>query len=680
MKTNFLTIIFSVVLILVQLNLRPEKRQELLDKLTTKISISDIEENLDKFNYEQYFEEDFQKMTYDINEIKSLMAQYGLPESYDYFEKTGATKIIKNQELCGCCWSFSSTSALAYRFKKYGIDLSLSPQDGVSCYKRDCLGTNLIDPQLNLVKNGSVTEECFPYKSADGETIPECPSQCENGSEFKKYHSQNAYLAENYDQEKFNDLVILVMDQLVTQGPIMAGFDVKADFDRFGEDQQKCKTEVYSYDGQSESTGGHAITIVGYGILNNKIYWLVQNSWGADWCDNGFIKMEIGQFIEISFSEPLIIPENPNPVQIEVNFKRHNFDCMLVVESPSLNDWNNTLNVVFKHETTNKLFEFQIGKNKIKGIDQIVCNYELNHIYYHMKRGKYIYQDFNTLGKDNTFKLNSFQGKSFTFHGGDEISAFIYKQYLVSQVGSRILFQNLIGADDGTVPKLYMGDKFKRYLSKCEHVKTSTDIGLELGYCEITEDDLAYIESSQGVQLSYYYLCNYIYDTQIILGKLDINKYPVFKVVQLLKPAGSILTNKTDIILVSNATGGVKYFQNGENFFYVIMEIENNNQNTSVLSSCSAEINYENTTTNLTCNLELDNLNIDSLPYQNIYLLPYFRYKQITSHFEVFIKTTIKSGDDPINPDIDPTPKPAGKSSNLEYSLILLFGLISLLF
>jgi hypothetical protein len=315
---------------------------------------------------------------------------------------------------------------------------------------------------------------------------------------------------------------------------------------------------------------------------------------------------------------------------------------MLVVNSSSLSDWNNTLNVVFKHESSDKLFEFQIGKNKLKGIDQIVCNYEINNIFYNMKRGKYIYQDFNTLGKDNTFKLNSFQGKSFTFHGGDEISAFIYKQYLVSQVGSRILFQNLIGADDGTVPKLYMGDNLERYLSKCEHVKTSTDIGLELGYCEITEDDLAYIESSKGVQLSYYYLCNYIYDTQIILGKLDINKYPVFKVVQLLKPADSILTNKTDIILVSNTTGGVKYFQNGENFFYVIMEIENNNQNTSVLSSCSAEINYENTITNLTCNLELDNLNIDSLPYQNIYLLPYFRYKQITSHFEVFIKTTIK--------------------------------------
>ena len=675
MKANILIIIFSFTIIQVQLNLRAEKRQELLDKLTTKISITDIDQNFDKFNYEEYFEEDFKKMSYDINEIKSLMNQYGLPESYNYFDKTGAEKIVKNQESCGCCWSFSSTSALAYRFKKYGIDVSLSPQDGVSCYQGNCEGNNLIDPQLNLVKNGTVTEGCFPFKSSDGETIPKCPSQCEDGSEFKKYHSQNAYAANN-NQDDFKELVILVMDQLVTQGPIVAGFDVKADFDRFGTDHEKCKNDVYTYDGVSESRGGHAITFVGYGILNNKIYWLVQNSWGADWCDNGFIKMEIRQFMEISFSEPLIIPDNPKPVQIEVNFEKKNPDCKLVVNSPSLSDWNNTLNVIFKHESSNKLFEFQIGKNNLIGNNQITCNYEVNKVYFNMKRGKYVYQGFKSLGEDNTFKLNSFQGQSFNFQGGDQISALIYQQYLVSQVGSRILFQNIIGADDGTVPKLYIGDKLEYYLSKCAHLKTSTDLGIELGYCEITNDDLAYIESNQGAKLYYPYLCSYIFQTDIILGKLDINKYPVFKVVQLLKPTDTILTQETDLVLVSNATGGVKYHQNGESFFYVIMEIEYNNRNTSVLASCSAEINYENTTTNLICNLDLGTY---TLPYQNIYLLPYFRYQQTTTHFEVFIRTTIKAGDDPINPDIDPTPKPTD-SSYLEYSLILLFGLIMLLF
>ena len=249
MKANLLTILFSLTLIQVQLNLRAEKRQELLDKLTTKISFSDIGQNLDRFNYDKYLEGDsFHQMSYDINEIKTLMNQYGLPESYNYFDKTGAEKIVKNQESCGCCWSFSSTSALAYRFKKYGIDVSLSAQDGVSCFKKDCQGTNLLDPQLNLVKNGTVTEECFPFKSSDGETIPKCPSQCEDGSEFKKYHAQNAYAASN-NQDHFKELVILVMDQIVTQGPIVAGFDIKADFDSFGTDHQKCKNEVYTYDG-----------------------------------------------------------------------------------------------------------------------------------------------------------------------------------------------------------------------------------------------------------------------------------------------------------------------------------------------------------------------------------------------------------------------------------------------
>ena len=47
MKVNILIILFSLTLIQVQLNLRAEKRQELLDKLTTKISISDLDQNLD---------------------------------------------------------------------------------------------------------------------------------------------------------------------------------------------------------------------------------------------------------------------------------------------------------------------------------------------------------------------------------------------------------------------------------------------------------------------------------------------------------------------------------------------------------------------------------------------------------------------------------------------------------
>ena len=81
-------------------------------------------------------------------------------------------------------------------------------------------------------------------------------------------------------------------------------------------------SEIYKYDGNSNYTGGHAVVIVGYGYENSKYYWLIQNSWGTNFCGDGFLKVEFGEIgIEkVAFSEPYIPDNNSTSKNISATF------------------------------------------------------------------------------------------------------------------------------------------------------------------------------------------------------------------------------------------------------------------------------------------------------------------------------------------------------------------------
>ena len=68
-----------------------------------------------------------------------------------------------------------------------------------------------------------------------------------------------------------------------TLGPVSIGVDASAMAFRFykkGIIHRFCGTEI-----------DHAVLLVGYGKEGNTPYWLVKNSWGSDWGENGYFRV-----------------------------------------------------------------------------------------------------------------------------------------------------------------------------------------------------------------------------------------------------------------------------------------------------------------------------------------------------------------------------------------------------
>ena len=272
--------------------------------------------------------------------------------------------------------------------------------------------------------------------------------------------------------------------------------------------------------------------------------------------------------------------------------------------------------------------------------------------------------------------MDSFKKASFIFCGVDKINPLIYEIYHLSEEGSKIVFQHEHGEIDDTLPPLYISSRKSEKLfslSKCNKLKTSTKLKYDMAYCEITEEELNYIEEKITVQLFSGYLCNGAINTDIFLKKLDMTKYPIFNITKFIRPNNTnVINSQTEVNLIANVTGSLKFYQNdGE--FYTIIEVENNNANTSVLTICSAQVSYDKIESNFYCNLDVDS---KSYNLQNLYLLPYsFLSKdpKVKIPFEVMIKDSIKAevGYIPPRPNPQPSTLPVF-SRYLEYSISLL--------
>ena len=630
--------------------LSEDKKKELFSKYAKPITINNLQ-NIKSFDDDILLSSSNPNLratiNYDKEKIRQIIKEYEFPESYDFIKDTKAPVHIKNQGICSSCWAMASTSALGYRFYKKGINVNLSPQHELSCYIKSCeKGNSLIDPQLSLIINGTLTEECFPYSSGSG-NVEQCPSKCKDPNiEYKKYYAKNAYTI-NMDETNMYDVTAIIMDQLIREGPVMTSIKVYEDMEELTSEKD-CQNKVYTYDGKSKFLSGHAIIIMGYGFLDDKFYWLIQNTWGEDSCGNGFLKIEFGQVDigSVSFAEPLINNEESTKL-IELSYVSMDDQCNIAIKTNNnLDNWKTQLVILFEHDKENNEFDYICAVNKVLGKEkEIHCYYEIENI--QLYKGTYKFKTFRITGKKNNFVFdNTFKNLEFNFYGNDKIYSLnsvmvdfmTYSYNYISKNYRRIYFLLELTGTGYDLPAISPNEKNSSIiLSNCSRTNTIFN-ELYLSYCDINDEEINYFENysisckERMVSRSY---CGVTIFRGIITCSVDENIIPIFKIktFEILNIDEDSISTSLTADIEGNTLGNLEK----SDAFGVVIYVEIMNKNYTDTMVCNfgnpmnGKKNYK-----IECNIYI------LLKFDNIFVTPYYSPSNSKNAFIININDIIK--------------------------------------
>jgi cathepsin L len=195
-----------------------------------------------------------------------------LGDSLDWRTK-GAVTPVKDQAQCGSCWAFSTTGSVEGANQiKSGQLQSVSEQQLVDCAgsagNQGCNGGLMDDAFQYIIKNNGIgSEASYPYTARDGK-CKQVPSV--------------ATVSKFTDVKRGDETGLM---SAVNMNPVSVAVDAQA--------WSSYRSGVMT--GACGSSLDHGVLAIGYGTDGSNDYWLVKNSWGTSWGEQGFIRLVRGK-------------------------------------------------------------------------------------------------------------------------------------------------------------------------------------------------------------------------------------------------------------------------------------------------------------------------------------------------------------------------------------------------
>jgi C1A family cysteine protease len=200
-----------------------------------------------------------------------------LPESVDWRNTMFPPE---HQDRCGSCWSFSSVSSVesAY-YRATGQRKKFSYQELVDCvfekkrFGNGCTGASITTGLLFVIRSKHLaSRNDYTYVAKDGLCKQnEMPNALVNVALKRLYRVPKT-------EEGLQQAVLI---GVVSVG-IKGGRSLLAYKSGIYYDPRLCKATSYP---------NHAVNLVGYGEEGGRKYWLIRNSWGTDWGEDGYYRM-----------------------------------------------------------------------------------------------------------------------------------------------------------------------------------------------------------------------------------------------------------------------------------------------------------------------------------------------------------------------------------------------------